>query len=445
MFSKVLIANRGEIALRVIRACRELGIDSVVVYSQADKDAEYVKAADESVCIGPALATESYLNIPRIISAAEITNVEAIHPGYGFLAENAHFAEVCRDCKIKFIGPSPESMKLLGDKVAARDCAIRAKVPVVPGSDGAVTSEEHAVELAEKIGYPVMIKASAGGGGRGMRIAHNEVNLRTAFHSAQTEAGAAFNNSEVFMEKYISKARHVEVQVLADEHGNAVHLWERDCSMQRRYQKVIEEAPSPGISQETREALCKSALRLVKESEYINAGTVEYLVADNGEFYFGEVNTRIQVEHPVTEMVTGVDLVKWQILIASGQKLTLKQKDIKVNGSAIECRINAEDPACNYRPCPGKIEHFVAPGGIGVRVDTHAYGGYTISPHYDSMIGKLIVHKPNRQEAIATMKRALHEFKIDPIKTSIPLCMNIMNHPDYIKGNIDTGWIERTF
>ncbi len=445
MFSRILVANRGEIALRIIRACRELGVQTVVVYSEADRGASYLDLADEKVCIGPAPATDSYLNIPRIISAAEITNVEAIHPGYGFLAENAHFAEVCRDCKITFIGPTPETIKALGDKVEARNLAKQANVPIVPGSEGPVRNEEEAVRLAAEIGYPVIVKASAGGGGRGMRIAHNEMNLRTGFHSAQAEAGSAFNNPEVFIEKYLEHARHVEVQILADQHGNVIHLWERDCSLQRRHQKVVEESPSPALDQKTREALCESAVRLAKEVGYVNAGTVEFLMDKNKNFFFGEVNTRIQVEHPVTEMVTGVDLLKWQLRIATGEKLTLKQKDIKQRGAAIECRINAEDPYNKFRPSPGPIERFIAPGGYGVRLDSHAHSGYTITPRYDSMIGKLIVHQPSRAEAIACMKRCLEEFEIGPIKTTIPICREIMSHPTYIKGEVDTGFIERTW
>ncbi len=444
MFSKILIANRGEIALRIIRACRELGVQTVAVYSEADRGAQYLKLADDTVCIGPAEPAESYLNIPRIISAAEISNVEAIHPGYGFLAENSYFAEVCRDCKISFIGPEPESMKLLGDKVSARHLAKKAKVPVIPGSQDAVEDEEEAVRMAAKIGYPVMIKASAGGGGRGMRIAHNEISLRAAFHSARKEAELAFKNAAVYIEKYIERARHVEVQILADRAGNVVHLWERDCSLQRRYQKLIEEAPSPSLSSGMREELCKAAIRIIKAAKYVNAGTVEFLV-DKKDFYFTEVNTRIQVEHPITEMVTGVDLVKWQLRIASGERLKLRQKDIKCRGVAIECRINAEDPSEDFRPCPGKIKSFFIPGGFGVRVDTHAHAGYEVSPRYDSMIGKLIVHKSTRSEAISCMKRALQEFEVNPLKCTIPLYMEVLSHPLYVKGKVDTGFIERTW
>lgn len=445
MFSRILIANRGEIALRVIRACRELGVQSVVVYSEADRGAHYLSLADQAICIGPGEAAESYLNIPRIISAAEIANVEAIHPGYGFLAENAHFSEVCRECKINFIGPDPESMKLLGDKVEARSLAKTAKVSITPGTEEPVSDENEAVKAAAAIGYPVIIKAAAGGGGRGMRIAHNEMSLRMALHSAQSEAANAFKNSTVYIEKFLEHARHVEVQILADKAGNVVHLYERDCSLQRRYQKVVEESPSPSINDEVREEIYKAAVRLVKAANYVNAGTVEFLLDKDNNFYFSEVNTRIQVEHPVTEMITGVDLVKWQLRIASGEHLKMRQKDIPRNGVAIECRINAEDPARNFTPCPGKIERFIAPGGLGVRLDSHAYAGYTISPRYDSLIGKLIVHRKDRADAIATMKRALREFEISPIKTTIPLCLEILSHPQYVKGSVDTGFIERTW
>jgi len=444
MFSRILIANRGEIALRIIRACKELGIQSVAVYSQADRQAHYLSLADEAICIGPAEPAESYLNISRIVSAAEIANVEAIHPGYGFLAENPHFAEVCQECKIAFIGPEPRSMRLLGDKISARRLAETVKVPVVPGSERAVENEDEAAKLAGEIGYPIIIKASAGGGGRGMRIAHNEMSLRVGFHSAKTEAAGAFKNSDVYIEKYLEKARHVEVQILADRVGNMVHLWERDCSLQRRFQKLIEETPCPGLKSELRENLCKAAVRLAKAADYVNAGTVEFLL-DNDQFYFSEVNTRIQVEHPITEMVTGTDLVKWQLRIAAGEQLKLRQKDIKQDGVAIECRINAEDTENNFTPCPGRIERFVAPGGLGVRLDCHAYAGYEISPRYDSLIGKLIVHKKSRTQAIACMKRALREFQIEPIKTTIPLCLEIFSHPQFIKGNVDTGFIERTW
>ena len=445
MFSKILIANRGEIALRIVRACRELGVQSVVVFSEADRGAHYLSLADEAVCIGPADATESYLNIPRIISAAEITNVEAIHPGYGFLAENAQFAEICRDCKIHFIGPDPEAMTLLGDKIQARKLALKAKVPVLPGSEAPLSGEDEAAQMAAEIEYPVILKAAGGGGGRGMRIAHNEMSLRAAFHAAQNEAQQVFKNPDIYIEKYLEQARHVEVQILADRVGNIVHLWERDCSLQRRHQKVIEESPSPSLSADLREQLCKAAIRLAKAAKYVNAGTVEFLLGPKNKFYFGEVNTRIQVEHPVTEMVTGIDLVKWQLRIAAGEPLKLRQKDIRIKGHAIECRINAEDPENNFTPCPGRIETFIAPGGPGVRLDTHVYSGYEISPRYDSLIGKLIVHKKTRTEAIACMKRALHEFKIEPIKTTVSICQEIISHRQFVKGKVDTGFIERTW
>jgi len=445
MFSRILIANRGEIALRIIRACRELGVQTVAVYSEADRGSAYLNLADETVCIGPEDPLESYLNISRIVSAAEISNVEAIHPGYGFLAENAHFAQVCQECKINFIGPSPESMRLLGDKVAARKLAQRAKVRVVPGSDGVIAGENEAVDLAATIGYPVIVKAAGGGGGRGMRIAHNEMSLRVAFHSAQTEAKNAFNNSDLYIEKFLEQARHIEVQILADRAGTVLHLWERDCSLQRRYQKIIEETPSPSINSDVREELCQAAVRLAKAAQYVNAGTVEFLLDKKNKYYFSEANTRIQVEHPITEMVTDVDLVKWQLRIAAGEHLKLRQKDIKQQGVAIECRINAEDPSDGFKPCPGQIERYVAPGGFGVRLDTHVHSGYKISPRYDSLIGKLIVHKKSRAEAIACMRRALQEYDLFPIKTTIPLCLEILSHPQYIKGQIDTGFVERTW
>ena len=443
MFSKILIANRGEIALRIIRACKEMGIQTVVVYSTADRDAAHLKLADQAICIGDAPPADSYLNIPRIISAAEVADVQAIHPGYGFLAENAHFAEVCRSCKIEFIGPPVAAMAAVGDKVACKRLAKKAKVPTVPGSDGAIDDEKVAMKLAEEIGYPVIIKAAAGGGGRGMRVAHNDVSLRAGLKSAQAEAENAFKNSTVYIEKYIERGRHIEVQVLADNHGNAVHLWERDCSLQRRHQKLVEESPSPALSPEVREELCASAVRLIKAAGYTNAGTVEFLVDDKQNYYILEVNARIQVEHPVTESVTGIDLIKEQIRIAAGLPLSFKQKDIKQVGHAIECRINAEDPMRNFQPQPGTIHELRLPGGPGVRLDTHVYAGYRIPPNYDSMIGKLIVHRATRTEAIAAMKRALGEFHIAPIKTTIPLHLQIMDNRNFISGKVDTGFIER--
>jgi acetyl-CoA carboxylase biotin carboxylase subunit len=443
MFQKILIANRGEIALRVIRACKELGVRTVCVYSTADKDAAYLKLADEAICIGEGPAADSYLNIPRIIAAAEVSDVEAIHPGYGFLAENAHFAEVCRSCKIEFIGPPVDAMAAIGDKVACKRLARKAKVPTVPGSEGEVEDEDKAVKLCREIGYPVIIKAAAGGGGRGMRVASNEVSLRAGINQARLEAEKAFKNSTVFIEKYIQFGRHVEVQVIADQHGSAVHLWERDCTMQRRHQKLVEESPSPILDQKTRESLCNSAVRLVKAAGYYNAGTVEYIVDENKQFYLLEVNARIQVEHPVTEMVTGIDLIKEQIRVAAGFPLSVKQKDVKQTGCAIEVRINAEDPARNFAPSPGLIEELRLPGGPGVRWDSHVYAGYRIPPNYDSMIGKLIVHRATREEAITTMKRALSEFHIHPIRTTIPLQLQIMDNEQFRKGEVDTGFVER--
>src|SRR3954471_5071783 len=443
MFSKILIANRGEIALRIIRACRELGVQTAVVYSTADKDAAYLKLADQAICIGDAPPAESYLNIPRIISAAEIADVQAIHPGYGFLAENDHFAEICRSCKIEFIGPPVKAMALLGDKVECKKLAKKAKVPTVPGSDGAVDDEKVALKIAQDIGYPVIIKAAAGGGRRGMRVAHNDVSLRSGFKQAQAEAENAFKDSTVYIEKYVEFGRHVEVQIIADNHGNACHLWERDCSMQRRHQKLVEESPSPVLKQSVREELCEAAVRLIKAAGYTNAGTVEFLVDKNQKFYLLEVNARIQVAHPVTEQVTGLDLIKEQIRIASGLPLSFKQKDVQQVGHAIECRINAEDPARNFAPSPGLIQEFRPPGGPGVRLDTHAYAGYRIPPNYDSMIGKLIVHRRTRGEAIATMKRALGEFHIAPVKTTIPLHLRIMDDEHFRSGDVDTGFVER--
>jgi acetyl-CoA carboxylase biotin carboxylase subunit len=434
MFSKILIANRGEIALRIIRACREMGIATAVVYSTADKDAAYLSLADQAICIGDAPPGESYLNIPRIISAAEIADVQAIHPGYGFLAENDHFAEVCRSCKIEFIGPPVKAMAAVGDKVACKKLAKKAKVPTVPGSDGAVDDLKVALRIANDIGYPVIIKAAAGGGGRGMRVAHNDVSA---------EAENAFKDSTVYIEKYVEFGRHVEVQILADNHGNAVHLWERDCSMQRRHQKLVEESPSPLLKQKTREELCASAVRLIKAAGYTNAGTVEFLVDRKQNFYLLEVNARIQVEHPVTEAVTGIDLIQQQIRIASGEQLGFTQKDIPQIGHAIECRINAEDPARNFAPSPGTIQELRLPGGPGVRWDSHVYAGYRIPPNYDSMIGKLIVHRRTRAEAIAVMKRALGEFHISPIRTTIPLQHQIMENERFQAGDVDTGFVER--
>ncbi len=445
MFSRILVANRGEIALRIIRACRDMGVDAVAVYSKADRDAAYLDLAREAICIGAEPATASYLNSAAILSAAEITDVEAIHPGYGFLAENPTFAQMCRECKIEFIGPSAESMQLVGNKVEARRLAKKAKVPLVPGSNGLVENEDDAIAVAGKIGYPLMIKAAAGGGGRGIRPVHNKAALRTSFRNARVEAEAAFKDGALYIEKLIERPRHVEVQLLGDRKGNVVHLWERDCSLQRRNQKLVEESPSPHISARTRRKLCAAAVRLAKAANYYSAGTCEFLVDEKESFYFMELNARIQVEHPVTELVTGLDLVHWQIRIAAGETFKLRQDSISQNGVAIECRINAECPEENFRPSPGRIEEFILPGGPGVRVDTHAYSGYTVSPHYDSMIAKLLVHRPTRGEAIQAMRRALAEFKIGPITTTIPLHQKILGHTDFVNGNVDTGFIERTF
>ena len=445
MFSRILIANRGEIALRIIRACRELGVEVVAVYSEADKDAPYLELADEAICIGPASSAKSYLNIPRIISAAEISDVEAIHPGYGFLAENVHFAEVCRECGITFIGPPVEAMRLLGDKVRARELAQRAEVPVVPGSDGAIENDADAMQLANSMGYPVIIKAAAGGGGRGMRVVHNDINLRSAYSSARAEAKAAFGDDTVYMEKFIVEPRHVEVQIMADRHGNALHFYERDCSTQRRHQKMIEESPCPVLDKRTREELAGAALRIIKEANYDNAATVEFLLDKDKGFYFIEANTRIQVEHPVTEMVTGHDLIRLQLKVAAGERIKMSQRSIKHNGVAIECRINAEDPEKDFSPCPGTITRYIQPGGPGVRVDTHVHQGWTVSPSYDSMIAKVIVHRATRADAIVTMKRALREFVIEPIKTTIPVCLDILSHNLFVKSKIDTGFVERNF
>ena len=443
MFSRILIANRGEIALRIIRACHELGIESVAVYSEADREAAYLQLADEAVCIGPPNPAQSYLNIPCIISAAEVTDVEAIHPGYGFLAENIDFAQICRDCGLTFIGPPPEAMQLLSDKIRARELASKAKVFTVPGSDGAIERDDQAVKLANKIGYPVMIKAAAGGGGRGMRVAHNDASFHSAFGAARAEAEAAFGNGSLYLEKFIVEPRHVEVQVMADKHGNRLHFYERDCTIQRRHQKIIEESPCPAINERTREELCQAALRIIKEAKYENAATIEFLLDKEKKFYFIEANTRIQVEHPVSELVTGHDLIKLQIKVAAGEKLKLSQREIKHTGCAIECRINAEDPKNNFAPCPGTIEKYIPPGGPGVRIDTHVYQGYTVPTNYDSMVCKLLAYQANRAEAINTMKRALSEFVIEPIKTTIPVCLDIVSHNLFAKGKVDTSFVER--
>jgi acetyl-CoA carboxylase biotin carboxylase subunit len=443
MFRRILIANRGEIALRIIRACREMGIETVCVYSTADAGAPYLRLADRAICIGKGPSRDSYLNISRIISAAEIADVDAIHPGYGFLAERADFAQICRDCRIEFIGPSPEAMAKLGDKVECKKAAKAAKVPVFPGSEGAIEDEDEAAELADEIGYPVIIKAAAGGGGRGMRVCHNEATLRGNIKKAQQEAQAAFGNGAVFLEKFLEAARHIEVQTLGDKHGHAIHLYERDCSTQRRHQKVIEEAPAPGVDRRKRDAICESAARLIRSAEYAGAATVEFLMDEKQNFYMLEVNTRVQVEHPVTEMITGVDIVKMSILVAAGEKLPLRQRDVEIRGHAMECRINAEDPEHGFRPSAGRIDLYEVPGGPGVRLDSHVVPGYTVPPTYDSMIGKLIVHADDRPQAIERMARALREFRIGPIKTTIGLHQSLMLNSAFREGGVDIHFLER--
>jgi len=443
VFKRILIANRGEIALRILRAAREMGIETVCVYSEADRNGPWLAHADRTVCIGGPPASESYLRMDRIIAAAEVTHAEAIHPGYGFLSENHHFAEVCRDCNIEFIGPSPEAMAMLGDKVSAKRIAREAGTPVFPGSEGAIEEEDEAVEAAEEIGYPVIVKAAAGGGGRGMRIVHSRNELRAALASAGQEAAAAFGNGAVYVEKYLERARHVEIQCLGDKHGGAIHLFGRDCSSQRRHQKLIEEAPIPNVSRSKAEEVAASAAELIRRAKYAGAATVEFLLDENHDFFMLEVNTRVQVEHPVTEMITGVDIVKEQIRIAAGEPLSIAQHDVRVNGCAIECRINAEDPARNFAPQPGLLETFNPPGGFGVRIDTHARPGYRIPPNYDSMIGKLIVHAPTRAEAVARMKRALSEFEIAPIKTTIPLHQTLLDSRHFNEVDFDIKYVER--
>ncbi len=445
MFSRILIANRGEIALRIIRTCRELGIETVAVYSEVDRDALYLRYADETICIGPGPSAQSYLDVPRLISAAEIADVEAVHPGYGFLSENSHFAEVCRSCNITFIGPSPETMDLVGNKVQARETAKKAGVKTIPGSDGPVESDQEALKIARDMGYPVMVKAAMGGGGRGMRIAHNDISLSNSLNAARSEAEACFGDGTVYLEKAIEKPRHIEFQVLADHHGNVVHLGERDCTLQRRHQKLIEEAPSSVLTKSLRKEIGEAAKKLTKACNYANAGTVEFLVDANNKFYFMEMNARIQVEHPVTEMITGIDLIREQIRIAAGEKLGYTQRDVRLEGAAIECRINAEDPAADFKPSPGRIGLYCPPGGIGVRMDSHAYSGYHVPPHYDSMIGKLIVHAPDRNQAINIMRRALDEFVIEGIKTTIPLYLQILAHASFIGGDFDTSFIDTYF
>jgi acetyl-CoA carboxylase, biotin carboxylase subunit len=445
MIQKILIANRGEIALRIVRACRELGIKTLAVYSEADVQSLHVQLADEAICIGGPRSADSYLKADRIIAAAEIADVDAIHPGYGFLSENAQFAEQCESCNIKFIGPKSQSIKMMGDKAVAKDTVKKAGVPTVPGSDGPVDKESEAVKIARKIGYPVIIKAVAGGGGRGMRIAHNDISFAKEYHVARNEAEKAFGNGAVYIEKYIEKPRHIEFQVLADSHGKVIHLGERDCSIQRRHQKLIEESPSPFLTPDLRKRMGKFAVKAAEAAAYENAGTIEFLVDAKGNFYFIEMNTRIQVEHPVTEECTGIDLIKQQILIANGEKLAFDQGDIKFEKHAIECRINAEDPARNFVPSPGTIGLYYSPGGHGVRVDSHAYSGYTIPPHYDSMIGKLICYGRDRQTAIQRTYRALNEYLIRGIKTTIPLHKAIMCDPTFIEGKATTAYMEDFF
>jgi acetyl-CoA carboxylase biotin carboxylase subunit len=442
MFKKVLIANRGEIACRVIWACRELGIKTVAVYSEADRDALHVRFADEVVCIGPPPSAQSYLNIPQIISAAEITNVDAIHPGYGFLSENPHFAEVCRECNITFIGPSPEVIRIMGDKSEARRTMKAAGVPVTPGSEGLIEDEETAIKEAGRIGYPVLIKATAGGGGRGMRVAYNQDELLNAYNTARAEAEAAFKNSGVYLEKYIANPRHIEIQVLGDNHGNVIHLGERECSIQRRHQKLIEESPSPAVSYELRQEMGRVAVDACKRIGYNNAGTIEFLLDEDGSFYFMEMNTRIQVEHPVTEMVTIDDLVAAQIRIAAGEELNQTQDQLIFVGHAIECRVNAEDPV-TFTPSPGRITTLNLPSGAGVRVDTAIYDGYFVPPYYDSLIAKVVVHSRSRERAIARMRRALESMVVEGVKTTIPLHLKILNDPDFIAGNFSTRFMDR--
>ncbi|MEA3305693.1 MAG: acetyl-CoA carboxylase biotin carboxylase subunit [Candidatus Omnitrophota bacterium] len=442
MFSKILIANRGEIALRIIRACKEMGVKTVAVYSEADIDSLHVRLADEAVCIGETPSAKSYLNIPSIISAAEITDVEAIHPGYGFLAEDAHFAEICGSCNIKFIGPSPESMRLMGDKLTAKNSVKHLGLPVVPGGEKVIKTKEEALKIAKKLKYPVIVKAAAGGGGKGMRICHNDVRLVSAILTAQREAEAAFGKPDIYIEKYIEKPRHIEIQLLGDNYGHMIYLGERDCTIQRRHQKLVEESPSPAINEKLRRRMGELSVKAAKGVNYTGAGTIEFLLDKNGNYYFMEMNTRIQVEHPVTEMVANVDLIKEQINIAFGKKLSIKQENVKLNGCAIEARIYAEDPDNDFMPCPGKIAEYEAPGGRGIRIDTHVYGGYKVSPYYDSMIGKLIAYGKTRKETIGIMRRALDEYKIKPIKTTIFLLKKIFNSPLFIKGDISTDFID---
>ncbi|CDM69769.1 Acetyl-CoA carboxylase subunit [Clostridium bornimense] len=443
MIKKVLIANRGEIAVRVIRACREMGIKTVAVYSEADKDALHTQLADEAICIGPARSKDSYLNMSNIISAAVLTGAQAIHPGFGFLSENAMFASMCEECNIKFIGPDAETIDMMGNKAKAREVMKNADVPIVPGCEGTIDSLEEAINESKKIGYPLMIKAAAGGGGKGIRIVYSENDLEMAYNSAKSEAKANFNDDTIYMEKFIEEPKHIEIQILADNYGNVVHLGERDCSLQRRNQKVLEEAPSLILTEDLRKTMGETAVRAAKAVNYKGVGTIEFLVDKHRNFYFMEMNTRIQVEHPITELVTGIDLVKEQIQVANGEELSINQEDIKIEGHAIECRINAENPDMNFAPSPGKVEILIVPGGNGVRVDSAVYQGYNIPPYYDSMISKLIVHGNTREEAISKMKRALCEYEIRGIDTNIDFQLKILNNENYIKGNFDTGFIQK--
>jgi len=443
MFNRILIANRGEIALRIIRAARELGCETVCVFSEADRDGPWLEQADRTVCIGPGPSADSYLRIDRIISAAETSHADAIHPGYGFLAESAEFAGVCRDCNIEFIGPSPEAMALLGDKISCKRMAREAGTPVFPGSTDAIEDPDDAIEVARTIGFPVIVKASAGGGGRGMRIARTDEELVDGIRTASLEAAAAFGNGAVYVEKFLELARHIEVQCLGDSHGNSVHLYNRDCTSQRRHQKLIEEGPAPGISNSIRDGVCESAAALIRNAKYCGAATVEFLMDREQNFYMLEVNTRVQVEHPVTEAITGVDIVKESILVAAGEHLSVTQGDVSITGHAIECRVNAEDPDRNFMPQPGLVEEFVVPGGFGIRVDTHVRPGYRIPPNYDSMIGKLIVHGRDRTEAIAKMQSAIAEFRVGPIRTTLPLHQRLLAAKPFIEHDFDIHWVER--
>ena len=445
MLKKVLIANRGEIAVRIIRACREMGIRTVAIYSEADKDALHVRLADQAICIGPAPSSKSYLNVKAILEAACLTGADSIHPGFGFLSENANFAKICEEMGIKFIGPNYKLIELLGNKSKAKETMKKAGVPVVPGSEGLIKSKKEAVEIAEKIKYPVILKASAGGGGKGIRIAHNKEELEKAYSLVKQEAKISFNDDSIYIEKFVENPRHVEIQVLADEHGNGIHLGERDCSVQRRNQKIIEETPASIINDETRKKMGEVAVKAVKEIGYTNAGTIEFLVDKNKDFYFMEMNTRVQVEHPVTEMVTGIDIIKEQIKIASGEKLAIKQKDVKVNGHSMEARINAENPDKNFMPCPGTITGLHIPGGNGVRVDTAIYSGYTIPPTYDSMIARVIVHGKTREESIAKLKSAVAELVVDGITTNADFILKILDNENFKKNNYDTSFIEKEF